>query len=196
MVTVGITGGIGSGKSTVCEVWAGMGGYILNADELAKELMVSDKEIRHRLTEAFGERAYEKGGALNRSYLAEEAFSKGRVRELNEIVHPRLPSAVHQPMQSAAEKGFKVGVYEAAVLLESKHLEQFDHLVLVLADQEKRLQWVRERDGASREEVMSRIAKQRDFQEAAGQVDIIMRNDGNLEDLKKKARDVYNNFLH
>ena len=196
MVTVGITGGIGSGKSTVCKVWAGMGGYILNADELAKELMVSDKQIRSRLTEAFGDRTYKEDDTLNRTYLAGEAFGKGRVRELNEIVHPRLPSAVRQRMQSAAEKGFEVGVYEAALLLESKHLEQFDYLVLVLADDERRLQWVRDRDGVSRQDVKNRMDKQRNFQEAAEQVDIVMRNEGSLEELKKNARDVYNYFLH
>lgn len=196
MVMVGITGGIGSGKSTVCKVWAEMGGYVLNADDLAKELMVSDEDIRRQLVEIFGEQTFDEKGTLNRAYLADEAFQKGRVQELNAIVHPKLPAVVKQRMQRAAQKGFKVGVYEAALLLESKNLGLFDHLVLVLADEDRRLQWVRERDNASRRDVKSRIDNQRNFEEVTNRVDLVIRNEGTLEDLKKKAEVVYNSFLH
>ncbi|SMO79165.1 dephospho-CoA kinase [Fodinibius sediminis] len=195
MVTVGITGGIGSGKSTVCDVWSGMGGYVLNADELAKELMVNDQEIRRQLVNIFGEQTYTESGALNRTYLAKEAFQKGRVRELNAIVHPRMPAAVKKHMRAAEEQGFEVGIYEAALLLESRQLDFFDYLVLVLADEEKRLRWVRQRDGTSVGEVQDRIDKQRDYAKAENQVDIVIRNEGTLEELKEKAADVFRGFL-
>ena len=143
MVTVGITGGIGSGKSTVCEVWSEMGGFVLNADKLAKELMAADEQLKAELTETFGDGAYNADGSLNRDYLAEEAFRKGRVAELNAIVHPRLPPVVRRKMDEASREGYKVGVYEAALLLEleEERLDFFDYLVLVLADEEQRLQW-------------------------------------------------------
>lgn len=195
MVTVGITGGIGSGKSAVCEVWARMGGYVLNADDLAKELMVSDAEIRGQLIETFGERTFQEDGDLNRAYLAEEAFQKGRVGELNAIVHPKLPDAVKQRMRSAAQNGFRVGIYEAALLLESKNIGFFDYLVLVLADEEKRLEWVRERDSASRRDIKSRMDKQRNFEKVTHRVDIVIRNEGTLEELKEKAKRVFNTLL-
>lgn len=195
MVTVGITGGIGSGKSTICEVWARMGGYVINADELAKELMVSDAGIRRQLIETFGERTFREDGALNRAYLAEEAFQKGRVRELNAIVHPKLPEAVKQRMQAAARKGFRVGIYEAALLFESEQLGFFDHLVLVLADREKRLQWVGSRDNAIRRDIQSRMDMQRNFEKAVPRADIVIRNEGTLEELKEKAKKVFNALL-
>ncbi|SHE40980.1 dephospho-CoA kinase [Fodinibius roseus] len=195
MVTVGITGGIGSGKSAVCEVWTRMGGYVLNADDLAKELMVRDADIRRQLVETFGECTFRGDGSLNRAYLAEEAFQKGRVGELNAIVHPKLPDAVKQRMQAAAHKGFRVGIYEAALLLESDHLGFFDHVVLVLADEEKRLEWVRERDNASRRDIKSRMDKQRNFDNATHRADIVIRNEGTLEELKEKAKRVFNTFL-
>ncbi|WP_372639286.1 dephospho-CoA kinase [Fodinibius sp.] len=195
MVTVGITGGIGSGKSVVCEVWARMGGYVLNADDLAKELMVSDAEIRRQLIKAFGERTFQEDGTLNRAYLAEEAFQKGRVGELNAIVHPKLPDAVKQRMRAAAQKGFGVGIYEAALLLESNNLGFFDHLVLVLAEEEKRLEWVRERDNAGRRDIKSRMDKQPNFEMATHRADIVIRNEGTLEELKEKAKRVFQIFL-
>lgn len=196
MVTVGITGGIGSGKSTVCKTWASMGAYVLNADDLAKELMVSHTEIRKELIKTFGDATFNKDGSLNRTYLAEEAFQKRRVQELNDIIHPRMPDAVQQRMHEAAEEGIEVGVYEAALLLESGHHHLLDYLVLVLADEERRLQWVQERDEANRRDVKSRIDAQRDFEKVTDQVDMVIRNDGTLEELKKKAADVFNNFLH
>lgn len=196
MVTVGITGGIGSGKSTVCETWASMGAYVLNADDLAKELMVSDKEIRKELIKTFGDATFNEDGSLNRTYLAEEAFQKGWVQDLNAIVHPKMPAAVQQRMREAAEQGAKVGIYEAALLFESDHHNMFDYLVLVLADEERRLQWVQERDEASRRDIKSRMDAQQDFEEAANQADLVIRNNGTLEDLKKKAADMFNNFLH
>lgn len=196
MVIVGITGGIGSGKSTVCDVWEKEGAYILNADEFAKQLMVENDEIRSEIKSAFGPESYTNKGTLNREYLSEEAFEKGRVDELNAIVHPRLPAAVRERMKEAEEKGFKVGVYEAALLLESDHLDLFDYLVLVLADEKRRLQWVKERDEASEQQVKSRMDKQRNFEEVVSQADIVIRNEGTLEDLKKKAEVIFDTFLH
>lgn len=196
MVIVGITGGIGSGKSTVCDVWEKGGAYILNADEFAKQLMVENDEIRSEIKAAFGPESYTAEGALNREYLSEEAFEKGRVDELNAIVHPKLPAAVREQMKEAEEKGFKVGVYEAALLLESDHLDLFDYLVLVLADEKRRLQWVKERDEVNEKQVKSRMDKQRDFEKAVSQADIVIRNEGTLEELKKKAEVVLNKFLH
>lgn len=197
MVTVGITGGIGSGKTTVCNCWSALGGYILNADALAKELMVSDDEIKQQLITTFGEDSFRADGSLNRAHLAEEAFQKGRVEELNAIVHPKLPPVVRQKMQEASQKGFQVGVYEAALLLELQEdrLAHFDHIVLVLAPEKRRLQWVSERDEAPEIDIQNRMQKQRDFEAATDRADIIIRNNGTLNELKEKAEKVYKNFL-
>ena len=197
MVTVGITGGIGSGKSTVCELWSSLGGYVLNADALAKELMVTDEGIRKELLSTFGAKSYRADGTLNRAHLAEEAFQKGRVDELNAIVHPRLPPVVRGKMKDASQQGFPVGIYEAALLmeLEEERLAYFDHIVLVLASQERRLKWVSERDEASESDIRDRMQKQRDFEASTDRADIIIRNNGTLDDLKEKAEKVYKNFL-
>jgi dephospho-CoA kinase len=195
MVTVGITGGIGSGKSTVCSMWADMGAYVLNADELAKQLMVSDPEVKSELITTFGNQAFHDDGSLNRDYLSAEAFEKGRVAELNAIVHPRMPKAVEQQIQQAEAAGHKVVVYEAALLLENLEPGDLDYIVLVLAEEKHRLERVQKRDDSTKDEILQRINKQRDFEKATSRVDYVIRNNGTLEELEKKAEIIYQNFV-
>ncbi|NGP88920.1 dephospho-CoA kinase [Fodinibius halophilus] len=195
MVTVGVTGGIGSGKSTVCEIWSQMGAYILNADDLAKELMVSKPEIRDELVQTFGAEAFADDGSLNRKYLAKEAFERDRVDELNAIVHPQIPGAAQEKMAIAEQEGYEVFVYEAALLLENLEPGALDFIVLVLADEQQRLERVQERDESSAEDIRQRMAKQRNFEESTDKADIIIRNNGTLKELKKKAEIVYEKFL-
>lgn len=195
MVTVGVTGGIGSGKSTVCEIWESLGAYILNADDLAKQVMANDPEIRKQLVGAFGEDAFREDGSLNREHLATEAFEKGRVKELNAIVHPKLPSAALVKIKEAEQAGCEVFVYEAALLLENLEPGDLDYVVLVLADEDHRIERVQQRDGSSETKIKQRINKQRDFEKAVGRVDYVIRNNGPLEELQKKAKVIYQNFL-
>lgn len=196
MVTVGVTGGIGSGKSTVCSIWQQMGAYVLNADDLAKQVMVSNNEVKQKLIETFGVNAYLDDGTLNTDYLAKEAFEKGRVQELNTIVHPKLPAAASQKMSEAEAQGYDIFVYEAALLLENLEPGKLDHVVLVLADKEKRINRVQERDKSTKDEIEQRIDKQRNFEQAAPHVDYVIRNNGTLEELEKKAELLYQNFLN
>jgi len=196
MVTVGITGGIGSGKSTVCEMWANLGAYILNADELAKELMSNNSQVKKELVDAFGEASFSDDGSLNRQFLATEAFEKGRVSELNAIVHPRMPEAAKKKMKQAAADGYTVVVYEAALLLENLEPGDLDYVVLVLADEKHRLERVEQRDNSTKDEVLQRMNKQRDFEQATDRVDYVIRNNGTLEELEKKAEIIYQNFTN
>jgi dephospho-CoA kinase len=195
MVTIGITGGIGSGKSTVCTFWSDLGAYVLNADDLAKELMVSDPDIKEELVAAFGENSFLEDGRLNRKHLAHEAFEKGRVAELNGIVHPKIPEAAAEKMEMAEREGYTVFVYEAALLLENLDPGDLDYIVLVLADEEHRLERVRERDNSSTSDIRQRMNKQRDFEDATERVDYVIRNNGTIGELKKKAELLYENFL-
>lgn len=196
MVKVGITGGIGSGKSTVCEVWKSLGAYIINADALAKKIMRTDATVKQEIIDAFGPESYHPDGRLNRQHLANEAFKKGRVEELNAIVHPRVPPKVATLMEEAADQGYEMVVYEAALLLQNLRPNHLDHIVLVLAPEEERTKWVKKRDSVSEQQVLERIEKQQNFNELTHQADTVIRNDGSLEELKDKAKGLYRKFVN
>ena len=90
MISVGITGGIGSGKTTVASIWESLGATVVYADDLAKQLMQTDPDLKRKLSETFGEETYHSDGSLNKPHLIKEAFHKNRVEELNSIVHPAI----------------------------------------------------------------------------------------------------------
>lgn len=154
---IGLTGGIGSGKSTIARVLEAMGYPVFYSDVVGKELLVSDAEIRRELVELVGERVYE-GGKLNRSYLAERIFSDDALRlKVNAIVHPRVRVAFDDFVeQQTSELVFN----EAAILFETGAYTKFDKTVLVTAPLELRIARVMTRDNCSREEVLERINKQ------------------------------------
>lgn len=195
MIKVGITGGIGSGKTTVCEIFQDHGAYVLNADDLAKRIMRDDPAVKKEITQAFGPNAYLEDGGLNRKYLADQAFGNGRVEELNSIVHPRIPQAAEKIMTKAAKKGYNVFVYEAALLLQNLRPDELDYIILVLADKKKRVQRVQKRDKVEKDLVMDRIQQQQDFNELTHLADIIIRNNGTLKELEDQAEKVYYELL-
>jgi dephospho-CoA kinase len=195
MVKVGITGGIGSGKTTVCRVWESMGAVVIYADELAKKLMVDDDGLVSQIISVFGNESYHADGTLNRQYLAKEAFDKGKVENLNRIVHPAVAKKVKQLMEQAEAQGADMFVEEAALLLSKGRPAEFDYIVIVTADQTDRINWVRERDGSAQDEILARMKKQQSFDELMPLCDFVIENDSTVESLKRKAQDLYRQML-
>ena len=195
MIKVGITGGIGSGKSTFCRTWEELGAFVLYADDFAKQLMQKDSSLKNKIKEVFGNKSYDQDGKLNRQFLANEAFKKGRVEELNNLVHPVLWERTEELADQKEEEGCQVFAKEAAILLNNGRPEDLDYVVLVLADEEKRIKRTAERDGSSKEEIAERIKKQPNFEKLVHLADFVIVNDGTLSDLKQKSRDVYQSII-
>lgn len=195
MISVGITGGIGSGKTTVCNIWEKLGAFVLNADHLAKKVMVEDKEVVSQIKDTFGNESYLPGGQLNREYLATEAFQKGRVKELNAIVHPKIPDKSREMKESARQDGYKLFVYEAALLFENFRPDFLDFIVLVLADQQNRINRVQKRDETSKQDVLDRMEKQQDFEKYVNLADFVIYNNDSLEALERRAKGLYQKLL-
>lgn len=157
MYKVGITGGIGSGKSTVTRILEGLGVAVYIADDRAKELMANDAELRGCLVERFGDDVYV-DGELNREYLSERVFKDAdELRTLNSIVHP----AVMRDFDAWAEQQTSsYVVIESAILIEAGLDGRVDVVVAVLAPEALRIERAMARDGVSREQVERRIANQ------------------------------------
>lgn len=190
--TLGVTGGIGSGKSTVCRMLEEMGARVFSADEEAKRLQVEDPEARGEIIAAFGEESYLPGGELNRKYLADQVFSDRRKLEtINRIVHPRVFQRFRNARQRAEADGVPLLVHEAALIFEAGGDRHLDAVAVVDADKDVRIRRVMARDGVSREDVLARMERQLPAEELRRRADFVIENDGGLEELRRQVEAVY-----
>lgn len=195
MIRAGVTGGIGTGKTTLCREWEKLGARVVYADDLAKELMVSDPAIRKKLLDAFGNDTYMADGSLNKPHLIREAFTNNRVEELNEIVHPAVAAEFRAICEQAEKKGEKMVVEEAALLLNRGRPEGFDVIVLVTLQGEKQIERVASRDKVSGKDVLSRMENQPDFSSMSHLADIVIENNGTEKEFREQARKLYKDIL-
>lgn len=162
MYKVGITGGIGSGKSTVCAILAEFGVAVYDSDSRAKRLMNEDNTLRERLAERFGSEVYCAEG-LNRIYLAERVFGNPEeLKALNAIVHPAVMDDFDR---WALEQEGSYVVLESAILFEASLDRRVDVSVAVMAPEELRIERAMQRDGAQREQIVARMNNQISDQE-------------------------------
>lgn len=195
MITVGITGGIGSGKTTVCKEWEKLGAKVIYADDLAKELMVKDDQLKKSLIQAFGPETYNFDGSLNRPHLIWHAFEEGRVEELNQLVHPAVARKFKEISHEAEESGEKMVVEEAALLLNNGRPSAFDVIVIVTSARLDRLQRVVNRDSVAIEKVVERDENQPEFENLIHLADYIIENNGTIEELRTKSIRLYHRIL-
>ena len=174
MLKVGITGGIGSGKTTVCQVFKTLGIPVLYADKIGRYLMENDAMLMDGIKMLFGNNIY-KAGKLDRSKIASVAFSKPEIlTELNKLVHPVVIRYGKQWMDS--QKAPYV-IKEAAIFFESGSYTDMDIIVGVYAPQQLRMQRTMERDNISQEKVQERMAQQMDEDEKMKRCDKVIIND-------------------
>jgi dephospho-CoA kinase len=190
MYKVGITGGIGSGKSLVADMLLKRGVALYSSDSRAKELMASDPELRQQLVERFGSEVFCAEG-LNRAYLAERVFaSDEELKALNAIVHPRVMADFEQ---WAEKQSGDYVVLESAILYESGFDALVDKVVAVLAPLPLRVERAMQRDGASREQIEARIKAQMSDDELMARADFAIVN-FQLEDVEKDVVELNHRF--
>jgi dephospho-CoA kinase len=177
MLKVAVTGGIGSGKTTVCSIFEKLGIPVFYADKVAKELMDSDIEIREKMINYFGLDVFDAENKLNRSKFAAIIFNnKEALSTINEIVHP----VVRKAFNCWAENQLTPYVIqEAALIFESGQAGNFDKIITVSAPVEVRITRVMKRDKISRENVLERINNQLNEEIKLKQCDFIITNDDN-----------------
>ena len=178
MILIGLTGGIGSGKSTVAAIFATLGIPIYNSDDHAKSLMQDDASLRSRITELLGARAYTKDEMLDKAWIAQQVFSdNAKLQQLNNIVHPAVFTDLinwsAQPKQAMAP----YLIQESAILFEEDLTSRFNGVILVVADVEERIRRVMNRDNTSREHVLKRIENQWDDDRKIPNSEYVIYND-------------------
>ena len=188
MIVVGLTGGIGSGKSTIAKEFAALGIAVFNSDEQAKALIATDAQVKERIIATFGEEAYQ-NGEYNRAYIAQIVFNNPeKLAILNNIVHPALAKYFKQ----WAKKQTSLYVLkEAAILFESGSYKDCDYIITVTAPEEVRIARVMARDHCTEAQVRARMAQQwSDAQRIALSNAVIENID--LEKAKKEVRRINN----
>lgn len=178
MLKVGITGGIGSGKSVVSRIFEVLGVPVYYADTEAKQLMQSDANLRKKIIEHFGEQAYQQE-QLNRSYLAAQVFGNAeKTQLLNSLVHPAvIANAENWMHRHEADGKLPYVLKEAALFFESGSAAGLDLIIGVSAPQALRIQRVMHRDGISRQDVLTRISRQIDESLKMKLCDFVIVND-------------------
>lgn len=176
MLKVGITGGIGSGKSTVARIFASLGIPVYDADRAAKRLLLTDDNIRHRITEHFGEASY-KNGQYNKQHIAEIVFNNDdKLKLLNAIIHPATINDANNWFlhQTAAPYAIK----EAALIFESGSEKYLDIVIGVFAPEDIRIQRIVERENTTAAHVITRMKKQMHEDEKMGRCNYVINNSG------------------
>ena len=176
MLNIGITGGIGVGKTTVCRIFETLNIPVYYSDDRAKRLMTGNKKVKSAIKELFGDKAYYRNGRLNRKYISGRAFQdKTLLDALNQIVHPAVFEDATKWFQS--QKAPYV-LQEAALLVESGRYKMFDKLIVVSAPEQVKIDRVMRRDRKTKKEIEMIIAKQMPDRAKIKKADFVIINDG------------------
>ena len=187
MIVVGLTGGIGSGKTTVAKLFATYGVPIYIADEEAKLLMNRSKVIRRKLTELFGKRAYIKSG-LNRNHLAKKIFNdKTLLDQMNAIVHPKVASHFKRWLK---RQNTSYVIKEAAIIFEHNNQSKYDYIITVVADKKERINRVLSRPNMTKNRVLSIMNNQLSDAEKVKKSDFVILNNS-LSETKQQVHEIH-----
>ena len=179
MLKIGITGGIGSGKTTVCRVFETLGIPVFYADTIAKELMISDQILVDGVKAEFGAASYTETGLLNNKHIASIVFEdKLALERLNALVHPAVFRAFDRWLETIS-KSVPYILKEAALLFESGSYQMSDQTILVTAPLATKLNRVMQRDGVTKEQVLARMDKQLTDEQKIKMADHFIENNEN-----------------
>ncbi len=180
MIVLGITGGIGSGKSLVASILSRTGIPVYYADDRARALMNTNPTLIEAIKDLLGQEAYSEDGTLNRAFVGAQVFGDSeKLTRLNAIVHPATGKDFYDWVENCKSAGHPLVAKEAAILFESGAYLACDQVVTVYAPSAIRIERVMNRDGASREEVLARMSKQWSEWKKIRRSDWMIINDGN-----------------
>lgn len=201
MLKIGITGGIGSGKTTVCRVFELLGIPVFYADNVAKTIMQTDSQLKNEILNVFGTESYSIDGQLNRPYISSIVFKdQSQLNKLNALVHPAVFRAFDRWISEQKEVPYILK--EAALLYESESYEMCDLSILVISPESTRISRIKARDHISEEEIMLRMKRQFSDEQKMKLANHILINDENrllipqILDLHQQFLKISRNYDH
>lgn len=190
MYRIGLTGGVGSGKSTVSSYMHELGIPVIDGDKLAREAVIPGSRAMAEMRKAFGPHIFLPDGSLNRLKMGEIVFNDEEKRQkLNNIIHPFIWHRTREELIRAQEEGFPVVVLDMPLLLEISWQLRVEEVWLVEVPLEVQIARVISRDGFTREQVMERIGKQMPTTNKMNYADVIIDNSRSVEDTRRQVRE-------
>lgn len=192
---VALTGGIGSGKSTVARLFAERGARVIDADVLARRVVLPGQPALEQIRKLFGSAVITDEGSLNRSALAAIIFSDPAKRQaLETILHPRIRDAFNQELATATTA--KLTVYDVPLFFESQNPHsEISGVIVVFAPQELCITRIMQRDGISHEEALQRIRSQIPLEQKVARADWVIENSASLDALGPQVEKIYNELI-
>jgi len=193
---VGLTGGMGSGKSLAASYFKALGAQMIDADRISRELVAPGKPAWKEIIEEFGSNVLNPDQTLNRKQIAAIVFNdESKRKKLEDIIHPRVIVEERRLYEKYRQKNSRVlAVIDAALLIESGNYKNVDKVVVVQCGKEEQIRRVMERDGTARSEVENRLHSQMPLEEKVVFGDYILRNDDTRESLKSQVGELYRNL--
>jgi len=193
MLRVGLTGGVASGKTAISQVLKEEGAYIIDADQIARELVQPHKSAWKELIRAFGPEILQEDGSIHRKKLAGKVFADAKQRKLlNRILHPRIRKEMDRRAKEIGQRDPEaIVVIDGPLLIELGDHREMDKLIVVTSTRGQQIERLKDRDGANPEEAVRIVSAQMPLEEKLKFADFVIRNEGSLEQTKRKAKEVF-----
>ena len=194
MIKVGLTGSIGTGKSTVSKIFQKLGAYVIDADKVVHGFL-QDEKVKEEIKQVFGDDIFDSSGNIDRKKIARIIFNNPEMKKkLEGILHPKVRQQIEHFIKKVYEKDKNaVIIAEIPLLIETGLYKNYDKVIVVYAPKDLQLKRLLNK-GFSEEEALSRINSQMDIEEKLKYADIFIENTGSLEELEEKVKKVYENL--
>lgn len=192
MKVIGLTGGIGSGKSTVSGYMAELGAVIIDADKVGHEAFKQHTAAWHDVVKTFGNDVLASDGEIDRAKLSGIVFNNPEaLKKLNSIMHPRMKQMVKTQIENYLKKGVKVVVVEAYGLIEADWVSIVDEVWVTVSSESVVLERLKKQRGLDEKEILARIHSQLSSEERVKAANVVIYNDGKLEEMEEKVRELW-----
>jgi len=197
MLKIGLTGGIGSGKSTASKFFEKLGAFILDADKEAKNLLEKNEIVQHEVISEFGTDIINTTGKVDKNKLARVAFQDvDHQRRLNSVVHPYIYDLIDKTFDKVLSDGkYDVFIIDAAMIYESGYDIHLDYIIVITAQLKNRMERALARKTLTREEILKRIEFQWPEEEKVGMADFVIHNDGTEKELNDNIKSLIKKLI-
>ena len=197
MLKVGLTGGLGSGKSTASKFFNSLGAFILDADNAAKKLIESSKEVKNELIKEFGTDIMDANSNVDKKKLARIAFQdEDHQQRLNYVVHPHIHNAIDKSFNEILDQNnHKLFIVDAALIYESGYDAHLDYVIVVTAQLKHRMERALNRNTLTREEILKRIDFQWPEEDKTSLADFVIHNDGTEAELNDQIVELFKKLV-